>query len=292
MLDESLRCYRVPRTPGYTAAMSNWDPHFAQRTPMFAPLRRVAHGIDGAAWPTPAQLNRLAAGRGVCSGGGVALHFEAACLSSVPTAADYEQRIYEAGTVPLRAANWHDLFNALAWLVFPRAKAAVNRAHVAQQRHAPVVPGVRGRRRDALTLLDESGVLVLSSSADMLGQLRAFAWKRVFWEERETLLRTTRVLLFGHGLYEKALAPYVGMSAHALLLEVPAAAGTVDADTLLAQADAIAAGAVEAGLASPRELTPLPLLGVPGWWDDNRNAAFYDNAAYFRPGRTHGEKVR
>lgn len=292
MWDESLRCYRVPQAPGYTAAMTNWDPHFTRRSPMFAPLRGVARDIECAPWPTPADFNRLAAIHGVRSGGGAPLHFEAARASSVPTAADYERQIHDAGTVPLRAANWHDLFNALVWLVFPRTKAALNRAHAAQQRHAPAAAGGRGRRRDALTLLDESGVLVLSSSAEVLGRLRAFEWKRVFWEERETLLRTTQVLLFGHGLYEKALAPYVGMSAHALLLEVPAAAGTPDADTLIAAADVIAASAVEASLLTPRELTPLPLLGVPGWWDDNRHAAFYDNSAYFRPGRARGTTAR
>ena len=37
--------------------------------------------------------------------------------------------------------------------------------------------------------------------------------------------------------------------------------------------------------ASPRELLPLPLLGIPGWWDANHDAAFYDNTAYFRPTR-------
>jgi len=36
---------------------------------------------------------------------------------------------------------------------------------------------------------------------------------------------------------------------------------------------------------STRDLSPVPLLGVPGWAADNDSAAYYDNTAYFRPGR-------
>ena len=38
-------------------------------------------------------------------------------------------------------------------------------------------------------------------------------------------------------------------------------------------------------LASPRDLAPLPVLGIPGWWPTNDAPAFYDDARYFRPGR-------
>ena len=36
---------------------------------------------------------------------------------------------------------------------------------------------------------------------------------------------------------------------------------------------------------STRDLSPLPLLGVPGWTADNDNPTYYDNTDYFRPGR-------
>jgi hypothetical protein len=29
----------------------------------------------------------------------------------------------------------------------------------------------------------------------------------------------------------------------------------------------------------------VPLLGVPGWSADNESESYYDNTAYFRPGR-------
>jgi hypothetical protein len=31
------------------------------------------------------------------------------------------------------------------------------------------------------------------------------------------------------------------------------------------------------------DLTPIPILGYPGWSIDNGNSAFYDNQQYFRP---------
>ena len=38
-------------------------------------------------------------------------------------------------------------------------------------------------------------------------------------------------------------------------------------------------------LAAFRELVPLPLLGVPGWCEDNLREDYYGNIDYFRPRR-------
>ncbi len=264
--------------------MQIWDAQFAARSPMFAPLRALAEATAGAQWPGPHALSRLASARGVRCGGGHALRFAALPMSG---AADYELRIQDEGVVPLRAANWHDLFNALVWLAFPHTKAALNAAHAAELRgqHGGLST-VRSARRDALTLFDESGVLVISSSAAVLAGLRAFAWQRVFWQEREALMGSTRFVIFGHALYEKALSPYVGMSGHALLLHTPQACVTLDEPALLVQADVLAAAALRNGILSTRDLAPLPVLGVPGWYGANKDAGFYANTDYFRPGRT------
>lgn len=241
---------------------------------MFAPLRVIGDALTGSVWPTPARLSLLAHDRQVLSGGEQPLRFET--LMQATAAADYESRIYDKGVVPLREENWHDFFNAAAWLAFPRSKAVLNRAHVAALQ---VQQGaVRSPRRDALTLFDESGVLVLSRSRRVLDDIRAFAWQRLFCDRREELLASTRFAVFGHALYEKALSPYVGMTGHALLIET---ADRTASDDL----DAVAADVVLGGITQPRDLSPLPVLGVPGWWDANRDAAFYANTAYFRPGR-------
>lgn len=261
--------------------MQVWDKQFAERTPMFVPLRPLTAAIEGTSWPTLDQLNAIASDGSVVTGSGHPLRFSG--LSRVSGAADYEQRIHDEGLVPLRRANWHDLFNALVWLTFPLTKAALNRAHVEALRDQSGTR--RSRRRDALTLFDESGVVVLSRNRAALDGMRGFEWKRGFWDERDTLLATTRIMIFGHGLYEKALSPYVGMTGHALLLETPDDADSPESAALIGWADALVANVLRARISQPRDLSPLPVLGVPGWWDANGEASFYDNASYFRAGR-------
>ena len=40
-------------------------------------------------------------------------------------------------------------------------------------------------------------------------------------------------------------------------------------------------------LRGTRDLAPLPVLGVPGWYPGNERAEYYDDRNYFRPGRLH-----
>ena len=34
-----------------------------------------------------------------------------------------------------------------------------------------------------------------------------------------------------------------------------------------------------------KPFVPLPVLGVPGWWDQNMQPGFYDDPQVFRPAR-------
>lgn len=191
----------------------------------------------------------------------------------------YEQRVFQTGDLAVRADDWHDLFNVLVWCVFPRAKTALNRRHVLEMEHES--PGRRGRARDALTQFDEDGVIVLSSAPELLELIRAFQWKTLFWDRRAEALEHMRFLVFGHALYEKLLAPFVGVTGKAVLLDVPAGI-----DDTAGTADNRVAEWIDAGmLGSPADLQPLPVLGIPGWYTGSLEARFYDNAAYFRPGR-------
>jgi hypothetical protein len=38
-------------------------------------------------------------------------------------------------------------------------------------------------------------------------------------------------------------------------------------------------------LASPRDLAPVPVLGIPGWSPQSEHESFYEDRQYFRPGR-------
>ena len=188
----------------------------------------------------------------------------------------------------MRAHNRHDLLNALVWLTFPKSKSILNARHY----HALIEEQAsgnarRGAVRDVNTLLDESGVIVAYADNELAGLLRNFEWKELFWQRREQVRTWMGFHLFGHGLYEKALQPYVGMTGQGLLIKVeqeffswPPTQQLTHLDSLLA--DYLAA---PEHCRNTRDLSPVPLLGVPGWAADNDCAAYYDNADYFRSGR-------
>ena len=96
-----------------------------------------------------------------------------------------------------------------------------------------------------------------------------------------------RFYVFGHAIYEKALEPYKGVTAKALILDV--APGLLDApiERQLSELDARAADYFSGAqaLASTRSLSPLPILGIPGWEPANAFGEYYDDASQFRPRR-------
>jgi DUF3025 family protein len=184
----------------------------------------------------------------------------------------YELRVFESGCVSTRPGNLHDLFNAAAWLAFPRSKARINAMHAAR---LPLENGRRGRLRDLLTLFDEGGAIVACDDAQLIGLLRGAQWRTLFWEQRSRVLAAMRVLVLGHAVLEQALKPWPGITCKALIL--PSAA---DAD---AQTAAWLAGLPDN--ATPRALASLPIYGYPGWFPGNERAQFYDDQRYFRPSR-------
>jgi hypothetical protein len=97
-----------------------------------------------------------------------------------------------------------------------------------------------------------------------------------------------RFKVFGHAIHEKALAPYKGVTAKTLVVDVERDTLALPDEALTARLDERAAAhfAAPGALDSTRSLHPLPILGVPGWTPENDAAAFYDDAAVFRPGRT------
>lgn len=246
--------------------------------PAFAPYRELIDAL-GLARTLPAPgpdcldaLNALAAARGTTQARGLPLRFFAP--DGRLAARDYETHILQTGLVPTRAATWHDVLNALVWLRFPRFKSALNAAH--GEAIAVEPDARRGRHRDALTVLDESGVWVISRDPALPQMLAERAWQPLFWNRRHEVETTMRFVVVGHALLEKALAPYPAMTGKCLML----VSETLDPDAADVQAVS-ALGAID----SPRQLAPLPVQGIPCWDAANACAAYYGNREIFRPER-------
>jgi hypothetical protein len=215
-----------------------------------------------------ASLNALADSLNLHHVNGNALSFESGDMPG--HAAEYEQRIFSSGCVPTRENNPHDLLNALAWLLFPKLKSALNIRHCKMLEH-PDERKQRGKVRDHLTLLDESGVLIASPRRDLLNLLQEKRWVELFWQAREEVVAHMTFIVVGHGLLEKCMQPFASMTGKCLLMET--------GETLPEKLDSLAA--VEIEHASMLTLPPLPVLGIPDW-DDNNNIRYYQNTQVFR----------
>ena len=195
----------------------------------------------------------------------------------------YEARLWASGEVATRPDNWHDFFNALVWLSFPRAKLALSAGHA---RATATAAQPRGAQRDALTHFDECGIVVVASQPELLELLRDFRWKTLFVERRAEVRRAMRFFVFGHATYEALLAPFHGLTAKAILHAVDAEWLALSEAEQVAAADALLAEDLASGRYSrPRDFSPLPLLGIPGVTVDSENPAYYDDVRQFRPGR-------
>jgi hypothetical protein len=247
------------------------------------PLSAFLHPWFAHGTPDLARLNAAARERGLVTGGGRPLCFVAP--ADAPTG--YEERAFLSGEIATRPGNRHDLFNALIWLAFPQAKAALNRRHIAalnQLRHQG--SKARGAVRDALTQFDECGVIVAGSCPGLWSALRAHRWREVFVERRAEILQTTRFVVFGHASHDALAAPFVGLCGKAWFVQVDAAwPGLPDAEGLPVL-DTRLAELFDSRDWSPRDWQPLPLLGIPGATADNEAPEYYDDTRQFRAART------
>lgn len=249
----------------------------ALAAPFYDGVRPLLRKLDGEAWPALTQLNTLAARRQVVNARGAPVRFVPPVFEAT-SAMHYETRIADTGEVPTRD-NWHDLFNALQWIAFPRLKSALNAQHARLLEAGGTAEAfARSAPRDVLTLFDESGVIVASTDATLLELIRHFQWRELFVARREAAIANLRFVLVGHGLMEKSLSPFIGITAKAMLLEVDGESASLDRAAANWLMD-------DSHLADSRRLAPLPLLGIPGWDARNESTTFYDDTSYFRAGR-------
>ena len=141
--------------------------------------------------------------------------------------------------------------------------------------------------QDALTLFDESGVIVATCDRTLMDLLSAHAWKELFVRRRAEVEAKMRFYLFGHGLAEKMLDPFIGVTGRGLVVHVDEHLLAAPIEEQAGRLDLeIARRIAERGHSlTTRDLVVVPLLGIPGWWPANEDERFYEDAAYFRPPR-------
>lgn len=256
---------------------SDWDPQFARAHPAFSQLRDQHSWLADSDWPACVRLDRRLP-LGLKSAQGMPLRFLPQDETLLFPELYYEERIHQQGIIATRP-NWHDFFNALIWGLFPHSKVAINTCHAADLLSAGKA---RTPQRDALTVLDENGVVIAASRRSLLNCLIEFDWQRLFVTERAAWGQEVGCFVFGHAVLEKFLQPYVGMTAHALLVEVDDRFFSYELAAQQAELDqTIRHFLLAGGLDKTRRLNPFPLLGVPGWWPV-QDADFYAQQQYFR----------
>lgn len=262
-----------------------------QASPPVTQLLNEVGLLDSSSFPTVAQLNR-ATNRFQNNWNGPL--FKGQSTFSPDEKRYYETIISEDNVVPTREDSWHDLFNALIWLQFPKTKQLLNTLHIEDIKAVGANP--RTPRRNRITHFDECGVVLAvehtkestaQSNIDIsqwLDDLAHHKWQNVFVEHREVWHQWITPFVFGHANLEMMLNPFIGLTGKWLAVAVPEGfhkqspwqQRAILDDAMVDRIDKL--GCFQH---SPL-LKPLPLLGVPTWCD-NQTSEFYQNTEYFRP---------
>ena len=184
----------------------------------------------------------------------------------------YEQIIAEDKVVPCRLSCWHDFFNGLIWLEFPKTKWLLNRLHMDDISRFGTHP--RTPKRNRITHFDECGlVLQVNSEKGMalVDQLAQHQWKTVLHANADVWGKDIKPIIFGHANLEMLLNPFMSLTAKWVVVET---ASNMD--------EALASLLIERDCFNLKGcFKPLPLMGIPGW-DKNQNSAYYENKQVFR----------
>lgn len=252
--------------------------------PWHAAIRDAAETVSACAeWTT--VVNQHCVAKAIINHRGLPLSFVE--QTSLPEDMAYEAFISATGNVPTRD-NLHDFFNALVWLSFPHIKRQLN-ALQAEQIARDGIGKSRGPARDAATIFDENAALLVArddaQGSALVAALRDHQWMDVLFEQRSDFKQHVEVWLFGHALLEKLATPYKAITAHAWIVMADDEYFAKPFDMKRKWLDEQVAADLQArGLSdlNTAGFTPLPVLGVPDWWQP-QDRAFYADASVFRP---------
>ena len=268
--------------------METWRKHIDLTHPVWTDYQEQLRSLGEMTFPTAAELSSCLPPGLISNGGSPIRFFPAGNLPGV----EYEKHIFSTGEVSTREANWHDLFNSLVWCRFPGLKVTMNAVHFRELDSGS--EGSRGKQRDALTLFDESGVIVCSSREEHLQSLARHDWNSIFQKAADAWKDEIRVFVVGHALLEKFLKPYKSITAHALMLRVDDSILAQSRESLMRALDEWVVNGLLDGqlLESPACLSPVPLMGIPGWWPGGvQDDEFYADQFVFRPMRKDTRKA-
>ena len=201
-----------------------------------------------------------------------------------PDGLHYEQRIAERGEIAMRVGSWHDFYGALMWLAFPHAKRAINACQVKDL--ALVGPKQRTRHQQAITHVDEAGLILACSPQAPLARMYEHDWEGLLFEVRADWQRHTEVFMLGHSLLEiRQARPHDLLAAKVLPVMVDGDYWEQDWATRRARLDRIVSeGLLDGRLAAdPKDLPTLPLAAIVGWDERNSDLEFVRSARCFRP---------
>ena len=215
--------------------------------------------------------------------------------NALPEGEAYEYFIGTTGHIPTRD-NLHDLFNGSIWLTFPKTKAVLNYYHMLEIA-AQGISETRGRVRDTITVFDENGAVLVTADPNIGEALVDFDWQaslvkpRAKWDnpKQPNVNAEAVVYIFGHALLEQLIQPRKPLCAHSIVIHVTQAFFASPLSERMCYLDDKVAEYMDELLSkedvTPRQLAPLPILGVPHFWAENMNPSFYDDNHVFRSGR-------
>lgn len=261
--------------------INQWDPLFLQRSEIFSDLRILLKQHHWNNWPGCSGLMALL-DKPVTLASGLPLEMVPQNETLPHPEMSYEERIFKTGLISTREQNWHDLFNAFIWLLFPQTKIILNELHLTEL--TKQTGKKRTRQRDIMTHFDESGVVIASADTSLLKALKNHQWNKVFFHSRALWGQQINAFVFGHGMYEKAYKPFIGFTGKAYCISVDADFFQYEKLAQYRLLDQRLADDIKYHhtLSKRETLTPLPILGVPGWYKDNKDPKFYANKDYFR----------
>lgn len=197
----------------------------------------------------------------------------------------YELIIAQQQQVPTRPNSWHDLFNGLVWLQFPKTKRLLNQWHVQDITEFGLTP--RTTRRNNLTHFDECGVVLAVNENDqyLVELLAQHRWHEAFVVNRHKWGNQLEAFVFGHANYEMLLDPFIGLTGKWFAIRVDDDFFTLNLHEKREVLDQKMVNQLSQSnvMSLKRPLLPMPLLGIPSWHSDNQNSEFYQNVDYFRP---------